>query len=158
MQQDTQITEIMGRNRLVNELLLAGIEVAIPMRDRGVDMIAYLDRDETMKRFVGIPIQLKVASRQNFSVAGKYEKFHDLVIAYVWGVTSLTSDPITYALTQAETILVAEEMGWTETASWRDHKYYTTTFPSKRLLQLLEKYRMSPDAWRYKLTRLIQEK
>lgn len=38
---DTQQTEIMGRNRLVNELIAAGIEVSIPIRDSGIDVIAY---------------------------------------------------------------------------------------------------------------------
>ena len=40
---DTQTIEILGRNRLVNELLVAGLEVAIPLRDRDIDLIAYID-------------------------------------------------------------------------------------------------------------------
>jgi hypothetical protein len=41
---------------------------------------------------------------------------------------------------------VAKEMGWTEKASWRQGQY-TTTAPSKRLLALLEPYRMSQGRW-----------
>jgi predicted methyltransferase MtxX (methanogen marker protein 4) len=41
-----QQIEIMGRNRLVNELIAAGIAVAVPLRDRGIDVIAYGDRDQ----------------------------------------------------------------------------------------------------------------
>jgi len=37
---DTQTIEILGRNRLVTELISAGIEVALPLRDHGVDLIA----------------------------------------------------------------------------------------------------------------------
>ena len=40
-QMDTQMIEIMGRNRLIDELLRAGLEVALPLRDRGIDLIAY---------------------------------------------------------------------------------------------------------------------
>ena len=40
---DSQVIELLGRNRLVSELLRAGLEVAIPARDRGIDLIAYLD-------------------------------------------------------------------------------------------------------------------
>ena len=43
---DTQSIEILGRNRLINELIGAGIEVAQPLRDRGIDLIAYLDRNK----------------------------------------------------------------------------------------------------------------
>ena len=37
---DSQVTEYLGRNLLIDQLLRAGVEVAIPVRDRGVDLIA----------------------------------------------------------------------------------------------------------------------
>ena len=40
---DSQVVEVLGRNRLVSDLLQAGLEVALPVRDRGVDLIAYAD-------------------------------------------------------------------------------------------------------------------
>jgi hypothetical protein len=40
---DSQRVEIMGRHRLNNELIAAGLEVAVPICDRGVDLIAYAD-------------------------------------------------------------------------------------------------------------------
>jgi predicted methyltransferase MtxX (methanogen marker protein 4) len=55
---DSQTVEIIGRNRLVNELLAAGLEVATPLRDRGIDLIAYVDLDEAIGRFAAFPIQL----------------------------------------------------------------------------------------------------
>ncbi len=36
---DTQVTEILGRNWLINELLRAGLEVATPLRDRGPSFV-----------------------------------------------------------------------------------------------------------------------
>ncbi len=34
---DTQVVELLGRNKLVSDLLRVGLEVALPMRDRGND-------------------------------------------------------------------------------------------------------------------------
>jgi hypothetical protein len=47
---DTQLTELIGRNWLVNELLRAGLEVATPLRDRGIDLIAYFDLEGGHRR------------------------------------------------------------------------------------------------------------
>ena len=52
---DTQVVELLGRGRLIEELLRAGLEVAIPQRDRGIDLIAYLDLDEKIGSFVARP-------------------------------------------------------------------------------------------------------
>ncbi len=48
---NSQIVELIGRNYLVSELLKAGFEVATPLRDRGVDLIAYIDLDDDIDRF-----------------------------------------------------------------------------------------------------------
>lgn len=146
---DTQTTEIIGRNRLINELLAAGLEVAEPLRDRGIDLIVYLDIDDEVNSFAAVPIQLKASTSRGFSVARKYDKFPNLIMAYVWGLTP-DLDSVTYALTQREAVVVAEAMGWTKTASW-DRGGYSTTAPSVRLLALLESYRMTPAAWRQKV-------
>jgi hypothetical protein len=78
---DDQLLEIFGRHRLIESLLKAGLEVAIPARDRGVDLIAYSDTDVRLGRFVGIPIQMKAASKACFSIDKKYSKFHDMLVA-----------------------------------------------------------------------------
>jgi hypothetical protein len=149
---DSQKIEIIGRNRLVNELLEAGLEVAEPIRDRGVDLIAYLDVDDEIDHFVAFPIQLKVSSDRRFAVMRKYDRFPNLILAYVWGVGSEIA-PITCALTQQEATVIAETMGWTKTASWVNGGY--SSIISKRLQPLLEPYRMTPAAWRAKLMAMI---
>src|SRR5437667_4051303 len=63
---DTQMIEIMGRNRLIDELLRAGLEVALPLRDRGIDLIAYVDLADQVSAFVACPIQMKAASGRFF--------------------------------------------------------------------------------------------
>lgn len=151
---DAQTIEIIGRNKLINELLRAGLEVASPMRDRGIDLIAYIDidKDERLQSFVACPLQMKAATFCSFGVNQKYKKFPNLILTYVWYVN--TPDNVTYALTYAEALTVAEEMGWTKTASW-DIGNYTTNNPSKNLLALLETHKMTPEKWWDKVTNLV---
>jgi hypothetical protein len=65
---DTQLVELAGRNWLASELMRAGIEVARPERDRGIDLIAYVDLDERVGNFTACPIQMKAATKQVFSL------------------------------------------------------------------------------------------
>src|SRR5262245_32215102 len=58
---DSQVIEILGRQRLIAELLRDGLEVAVPVRDRGVDLIAYADLSQQVARFASRPIQMKAA-------------------------------------------------------------------------------------------------
>jgi len=53
---DSQLTELIGRHFLIARLAAGGLEVAIPVRDRGVDLIAYLDLGTETKQFVSCPI------------------------------------------------------------------------------------------------------
>jgi hypothetical protein len=136
---DTQTVEIIGRNYLVSMLVSDGLEVARPERDRGIDLIAYLDLDET-GRFVACPIQMKAPATASFSLSGKYERIAQLLLAYVW----YANDPdraCAYALRYNEAKGVADEMGWTRTESWR-RGAYSTTRPSHRLQKLLDPHRM----------------
>ena len=58
---DPQLVELRGRNWLTSQLLQAGLEVARPERDRGIDLIAYRDIDEK-QQFLAYPIQMKLCS------------------------------------------------------------------------------------------------
>ncbi len=146
---DTQTIELIGRHRLASELMEAGLEVAFPARDRGVDLIAYADIDAQLGRFVARPIQMKAASQCSFGVWSKYLKINDLLLAYVWNVGG---DAVTYALTCREAIAIADAMGWTRTASWTEKGGYVTTRPTSKLYAFLEPHRMTPDKWRRKVT------
>jgi hypothetical protein len=149
---DTQVVELLGRNRLIDELLRAGLEVAIPERDRGIDLIAYLDLDPNVGYFIARRIQMKVASQKSFSISRKYEKFPDLILAFVWHVRS-ASETCTFAISHPDALVIGTELGWTKTSSWRDKGHYTTQKPSAQLLELLEPHRMSNEAWRSLVTR-----
>ena len=149
---DSQTIELLGRHRLADELILAGLEVAYPARDRGIDVIAYADLDERSERFVACPIQMKASSGRRFGVYRKYARFSEIILAYVWNLRS-PDDAETFALTYAEAEAVAEAMGWTETASWTEKGGYSSA-PSAKLMELLEPYRMTPVRWYEKVTRL----
>jgi hypothetical protein len=142
---DAQIVEIMGRNRLVNELLSAGLEVALPLRDRGIDLIAYADLGPQVDAFFACPIQMKASSSRSFSINRKYEKFPCLLQVYVWGLQSPELAE-TYALTHAEALSIGEKMGFTSTPSWKQGTYATQK-PSRRLMELIQPYLMSPERW-----------
>ena|SRR2546425_11957322 len=147
---DSQLVELAGRNWLTSQLLQAGLEVARPERDRGIDLIAYRDVDQTLQ-FLAYPIQMKAATHEGFNLYPKYEKFPRLILAYVWNLGD-TSRTKCFALTYKEAFRVADEMGYTETDSWLSGgrskiRGYSTTAPSKRLKELLAPFEMTPEKW-----------
>lgn len=143
---DTQTIELIGRHRLMSELLHAGLEVAIPTRDRGIDLIAYVDLSSKVKSFLATPIQMKAASTRSFSIDKKYEKISNVMLAHVWHLNT-PDEAVTYGLRYPEAVAIAEELGWTKTISWQRDGRYSTSNPSKNLCALLEAHRMSPDKW-----------
>ena len=104
-----------------------------------MDLIAYVDLAATTDSFTAVPIHLKAASARTFSLHRKYERIADLVYAFVWNVAS---DAEVYALTYAEAVNLAEQLGW------------TATDPAGMLLDVvavqatLEPYRATPERWR----------
>ncbi len=149
---DSQKVELLGRNRLIDELLRDDLEVALPIRDRGIDLIAYADLSEAVTQYVARPIQMKAAWTRSFVIDRKYERIRGLIIAYVWHLND-RERATTFALTHGESVLVGEAMGWTATASWRRGGAYSTSLPSSRLLGLLEPYRMDKGRWWELVTR-----
>jgi hypothetical protein len=147
---DSQLVELAGRNWLTSELLQAGLEVARPERDRGIDLIAYRDLDER-QRFLAYPIQMKAATGEIFSLDPKYERFPRLILAYVWNLGNSTQTKC-FALTFEAALGIADKMGWTKTDSWitggRNKKRgYSTTAPSKRLRIMLAPFEMNHEKW-----------
>ena len=142
---DAQQIELLGRTRLMSELLEADLEVAVPARDRGVDLIAYADLGSRVKNFVAVPIQMKAFSTSGFGINKKYEKVSNLLLAYVWGVRE-PAHSVTYVMTYPEAVQVADALGWTATESWRKGAYVTTQ-PSRRVLDLLEAFRATRSVW-----------
>jgi hypothetical protein len=140
---DTGAVELAGRSILVNELLAAGVEVASPVRDRGFDIIAYLDNGSFKAR----PIQLKASSGSGLGIDAKYDRFPDLVHVFLWQVIDGAPSPI-FALRQDDIYKIATASGWLETESWRKDKRYSRRNIGKALLELMAPYRMRRERWR----------
>lgn len=144
---DSQQVEILGRNLLVADLLRAGIEVARPERDRGIDLVAYVDDDLEHGRFRAVPIQMKASTGSTFSITRKYERFPTLIMAYVWQVTDPSATTI-IAITFREALVIAADAGWLQTKSWTDRGHYVSNRPSKAIRKALEPYEVTPERWR----------
>ncbi len=152
---DTQLIEIRGRHRLIEELIRAGLEVAIPFRDRGVDVIAYAER--APGRFQAFPIQLKAATTTCFGIDRKYQSIAGLLIVHLWHLGEPGKEQF-FAMTFGECLRVAEDAGWTKTDSWNRGKY-TVTRVGQRLAQRLESFRMTtPEQWQARIATASQEK
>ncbi len=136
---DDQVIEVVGRDFLISELLIAGFEVAIPARDRGIDLIIYKDRDN----FAACPIQMKAASESSFSIDKRYEKFPNLIMAYLWNVKN-PQKTVTYALTYKAAVEIAKKKGWTDSDSWTHKGRYAVTHPNPNLL---ETHKMGKEKW-----------
>lgn len=143
---DPQKVELLGRNRLIDELLRDDLEVALPIRDRGIDLIAYADLSSAVTRYVAHPIQMKAAWTESFVIDRRYERIRDLIFAFVWHLGD-RERATTFALTHAEAVQIGDVMGWTATSSWTNGGAYSTSRPSARLLELLEPHRMAPSRW-----------
>lgn len=150
---DSQLVEIIGRSRLIESVLRAGLEVAIPQRDHGIDLIVFDEGDRhRRKAFRAIPIQMKSSSTQQFVISRRYEQFPDLRIAHVWNVHDTAAVEI-YVLTHEESVRIGDQVGWTKTRSWSLGAY------SKRGIRAgtpihaaLAPYRVAtPEDWRTRL-------
>lgn len=145
-EQDSQLVEIAGKHLLISRLVAAGFEVAEPLRDKGIDLIVY--RDES--KFKAVPIQMKASTQESFSLDRKYEKFSNLLIAYVWNVNAGERGDV-YLLTFQEALKVMDEKGYSKTDSWTKNGYYFVRNSGKELKQLLKPYSIQTPNWREKI-------
>ncbi len=153
---DTQLTELAGRHALIAQLTKDGLEVALPIRDRGVDLIAYADLDEQGGQFVACPIQLKVTTGRRFELDKKYSRIANLLLVYIWDVQDVTQSS-TYALTYAEALELLTRRGHTDTASW-DKGRYSVASPGAELMKMLKPFLMKPEGWRARILSAAKQK
>jgi hypothetical protein len=99
----TAAIEIAGRNWLAAQLLVQGFEVATPVVDRGIDLIVFREVGEAGIR--ALPLQLKCASAESFSLDRKYAG-RGIPLVYVWNVLT---QPAAYFLSYAEALAMLGE-------------------------------------------------
>jgi hypothetical protein len=102
---DGQLMEIAGRNWLVSQLIQCGIEVATPERDKGVDLIAYVET----QRFRACRIQIKVSTDSAF-VAYR-EQYSGMLMVYIWQIDN-PQQTVAFAMRTAEARRIIKANRW----------------------------------------------
>lgn len=129
----TAIIEIAGRNWLTAQLLTRGFEVATPAVDRGIDLIVF--REVGAAGIRALPLQLKCATTESFSVDNKYAG-RGIPLAYVWNVLT---QPIVYFLKYDEALDALGEQA-VRTDSWTLKGYYARNHISADMRSRLAPY------------------
>lgn len=147
---DAQTIGLLGRDKVIEQLHRAGLEVALPRRDRGIDVIAYADRDRV---FQALPIQVKASAEFRWVVNEKYGPFGEMVIAFAMYLAN-ENRSLVYALPHTENLAIADRLGYTRSsATWLRPKrasqggYVWIDRPRPELVSALEPYRASPERW-----------
>ncbi len=156
---DAQTIALIGRDRVIEQLHRAGLEVALPRRDHGIDVIAYVDKEPT---FQALAIQVKASANFRWVVNEKYGPFAEMVIAFAMYLAD-ENRAVVYALPHTENLAIATRLGYTERyATWLKPKraaqggYIWIDRPGPKLTEELEPHRASPERWRSLLLRFPQ--
>jgi hypothetical protein len=144
----SNIIEMLGRNHLITQLIEDDVNVAIPLWDQGVDLIAYYKGTDGL---VARPLQLKVAESCRWGVYKKYKDIPGLLMVYIWNVNSKVQ---IYAMsyTEAEHLLSIGKTDHAQSDSYKNKGFYHTV-PSKDLLKGLEPFLMTRGDWQARLAR-----
>lgn len=132
---DAQQIGIVGLNLLVSLLVADDFEVAVPIRDRGTDLIIFNDTYRG-QRFRAAPVQLKSFSDSAFSLNEAKQK--DMLMAYVW-YTARPRDAEVYIMRFDQAVALVHQSGYFE-----KHRNVFIPKPSKQLVDDIQKYKYSP--------------
>jgi hypothetical protein len=156
---DAQTIALLGRDRVIEQLHRAGLEVALPRRDHGIDVIAYVDKEEA---FQALPIQVKSSAGFRWVVNQKYGSFAEIVIAFALHLAD-EEKAVVYVLPHTENRAIAERLGLTQrAATWLRPKraaqggYIWIDRPTPDLMAELKPHRASSDLWRSLVLRGIR--
>lgn len=127
------VVEVAGRNWLMAQLLTRGFEVAVPVVDRGVDLIAF--REVGHEGIRALPLQLKCASFESFSLDRKYEG-RGIPLIYIWDVLR---QPTAFMLSYDEALSVLGAQA-AASKSWTDGGKYSITTIGNGLRSRLQPY------------------
>jgi len=134
-------------------VLRAGFQLATPTIDSGIDAVVF----STGGGFRARPIQLKAFSGRGWSLYQRYEKFDQLLMAYVWCAVSAEAEVL--VMTYADALAIAEAMGFTKTQSWKTGVstgkpgYAVTTMSvGGKLHGMLKPHAATPEQWQKLMT------
>jgi hypothetical protein len=146
----SSIIEVLGRNHLIAQLIQDDVHAAIPLWDRGIDLIAYFGEHDGVR---ARGIQLKANEDSRWGLHRKYEGIVGLLMVYVWYVKEASAVEI-YAMTYKEAFSILDKRRHTLTESWtKKNGGYTIPNVNGSLREDLQSYRMGPGKWRDRLAR-----
>jgi hypothetical protein len=156
---DAQTIALLGRDLVIDQLHRSGLEVALPRRDHGIDVIAYVDKQ---RAFQALPIQVKASAGFRWVVNQKYGPFAEIVIAFALYLADEDKATV-YVLPHTENLAIAERLGLTQSsATWLRPKraaqggYVWIDRPRPNLLAELKRHRATPEVWRSLVMRGVE--
>ena len=137
MKLDSKQVELIATSWMEAQLMRKGYEVARPLRDKGIDIIAY--RDDPDHAFSATPIQIKSAQKKTFSIQKKYAD-RNIVMAYIWNATS--DAPTLFLVPYAEAVQLLDSIGDAiNSTSWVEYGAYSSQSPSKALIEKMKPFK-----------------
>ena len=123
--------------------------MARPERDRGIDLIAYMD---LVPPFTAVPIQMKASAGTAVTLLRKYEKFDRLLTILVWNALDARKVEF-FGLSRSDVDTIANAQGWSTTVSWRGNEpenqdvfdaggYHVTSASRDLTAMLRERYQL----------------
>ena len=133
--EDGQLVEIVNTHKVIAAVIAAGLDVARPERDDGIDLIIYSRKGGP---WVSVPVQIK----SRFNIQKKYDKRPGLVMCYV-----CPGDKV-YVLTHEQAKEIARVRGYLDEAksAWRDSGSYSCVIGAS-LAKDLEPSIATPERW-----------
>jgi len=134
----SQRTELINTHRAVESILEAGLDVAMPLKDDGIDLVCYVSKGDGP--WTSVAIQVK----SRFGVDKKYLSRPGLVMCYVCSPNDI------YVLTHERAMEIAQARGYLNPArkSWRTLNGYSVPTVGKSLSTDLVPFAATPERWR----------
>lgn len=146
---DAATLRLIGRNRVIDDLLRAGIHVSLPIAEgSGIDLFAYSSPRGPHDAWSCAPLRVRASSGRAFGVDEGSERIPGLLHAFVWGVGSV--DERVYVLGHREARRIAEQMGFALPQTGQI-ALYEHQAPIRSLMELIEPFRVTPEMWRERL-------
>jgi hypothetical protein len=132
--------ELAGRHYLASQLLAAGLHVAEPIVDVGVDLIMWAEGSTSF-----VPLQLKCTEGCRFGIWKKYEGSGALIV-WIWRVTRPAETEV-FALDYQQAVALLEPLGWVNSPSWTARG--GVGWPLKKAADIawLKPFKMDPKRW-----------
>jgi hypothetical protein len=143
---DKQLIEVIGKAKFTEFAIRSGFEVAMPVRDCGIDVLLYFPIEDNLLTTT-IPVQLKCYSSQALTVDSKYNRMGDLLHVVLWNCTN--KEPSFFALTQKHSMHFAEMFGWDKLPGWINKKgRYDATKATTRIIDEMRQYRTITETFK----------